>query len=665
MYLKRVKLTNFRHHKNTDLAFGDGIIAFIGPNGSGKSTIFEAISYALYGSQALRTKLKESVTFGSSFDNFSVELVFANQGQDYTVFRSYSDAFIKKRSLFLAKGTTDVTLYCEKLLSMDLEQFRSAFFTEQKKLEFLSGFKTRGERENFILEILGYKIVDDFLNFVREKRKETKIILQSIQENDADITESQINLLVRTLSDLRNREQHAIEKLEKIRSDVSETKNFFEALKEKKIRHDTLQAALSASLKAIAEIEQLMTVTQTDVSDDEISDIEAKLDSMRTKHQTELTLVQSDLKNLSEQIAIKISIIEEKMKDIQLFDSLLERINFDNIRCPTCGQPLNNPEQARSHLTAKRITLEKEVFNISSEIEALKKNKTSLMEKQSKIEQLEQEIRHLERTLEKKKNERLVFFEKKKRFEDLCTRKAKIEDQINNVRREIEELNFSNDMLKSVEVKLSSLIAQENQVLIELSSLKTEIKEKNERLELLEAELRRIKDLKQRKSSLAYDLEYREIADKVLTDFRLFISSKIRPHLSELASKYLAKLTNGKITAIQLEKNFEFSALSGDDQLTLLSGGEEDIVSIALRLSLSEMIVARNGATFELLILDEVFGHLDFERRVELLHLLKQLKEFFRQIFVISHIEYVQEFADSVFFFDYDKITGIVSVKEL
>ena len=54
MRLIELNLTNFRQHTDTRLAFCDGLTGIIGPNGAGKSTILEAISWALYGQNALR-----------------------------------------------------------------------------------------------------------------------------------------------------------------------------------------------------------------------------------------------------------------------------------------------------------------------------------------------------------------------------------------------------------------------------------------------------------------------------------------------------------------------------------------------------------------------------------------------------------------------------------
>ena len=47
----------------------------------------------------------------------------------------------------------------------------------------------------------------------------------------------------------------------------------------------------------------------------------------------------------------------------------------------------------------------------------------------------------------------------------------------------------------------------------------------------------------------------------------------------------------------------------------MISGGEEDVANMVLRLAISQMIADRAGQPLSILILDEVFGSLDIERR--------------------------------------------------
>jgi exonuclease SbcC len=82
------------------------------------------------------------------------------------------------------------------------------------------------------------------------------------------------------------------------------------------------------------------------------------------------------------------------------------------------------------------------------------------------------------------------------------------------------------------------------------------------------------------------------------------------------------------------------------------------VASLSARVALSKIIAAKGGgATLGFLILDEVFGSLDANRRNNVLLALERLKRFFGQIFIISHVAEVQESAlvDEVWMLDEDE----------
>ena len=52
--LNKVTIKNFRQHEELVVDFTDGVTVVRGENEAGKSTIFEAISYAMFGIKACR-----------------------------------------------------------------------------------------------------------------------------------------------------------------------------------------------------------------------------------------------------------------------------------------------------------------------------------------------------------------------------------------------------------------------------------------------------------------------------------------------------------------------------------------------------------------------------------------------------------------------------------
>jgi exonuclease SbcC len=94
----------------------------------------------------------------------------------------------------------------------------------------------------------------------------------------------------------------------------------------------------------------------------------------------------------------------------------------------------------------------------------------------------------------------------------------------------------------------------------------------------------------------------------------------------------------------------------------VISGGEEDLANLALRLAISQMIAERAGQPLSLLVLDEIFGSLDEERRGSVLALLRQLADRFPQVILITHIDSVREGFDRVIRVSYDVAQGVSRV---
>jgi len=136
------------------------------------------------------------------------------------------------------------------------------------------------------------------------------------------------------------------------------------------------------------------------------------------------------------------------------------------------------------------------------------------------------------------------------------------------------------------------------------------------------------------------------------------LNDQLRPELSELASTFLESLTDGRYASLELDENYGVQVLEDGLPKTVLSGGEEDICNLVLRLAISQMIAERAGQPFSLLILDEVFGSLDESRRENVLALLRRLHDRFEQVMVITHIEDVREGLDRVLSVSYDQESG-------
>ncbi len=151
---------------------------------------------------------------------------------------------------------------------------------------------------------------------------------------------------------------------------------------------------------------------------------------------------------------------------------------------------------------------------------------------------------------------------------------------------------------------------------------------------------------------------------EAFNELRGDLNDTMRPDLSDLGSRFLRDLSMGRYTEFELDEDYTPVIVEDGEPQRVLSGGEEDIVSLALRLAISQMIAERAGQPLSLLILDEVFGSLDEERRLAVLDLLRLVADRFPQVVLITHIEAVREGFDRVVRLEYDVERGVARVRE-
>ena len=150
-------------------------------------------------------------------------------------------------------------------------------------------------------------------------------------------------------------------------------------------------------------------------------------------------------------------------------------------------------------------------------------------------------------------------------------------------------------------------------------------------------------------------------ADLARTGFLGFVLDERRRVLGDLASEHLEILTAGRY---RFDDSGEFLVvdLTAADAIrspASLSGGETFLASLALALSLAE-IVAREGGRLDAFFLDEGFGSLDPEHLDLAMDGIERLITTGQQrlVVVVSHVPALRERIEDLVVLDRDPITG-------
>ncbi len=163
---------------------------------------------------------------------------------------------------------------------------------------------------------------------------------------------------------------------------------------------------------------------------------------------------------------------------------------------------------------------------------------------------------------------------------------------------------------------------------------------------------------------LKRDVRLHDELDRALGDVRADLNAQMRPELAELASAFLAELTDGRYQELELDEDYDLMVLEDGVAKRVISGGEEDIAHLVLRLAISQMVAERAGQPLSLLVLDEVFGSLDENRREHVISLLRHLGDRFPQVVLITHVEAIRAGVDRVLRVSFDPGRGAAVVSE-
>ena len=141
-------------------------------------------------------------------------------------------------------------------------------------------------------------------------------------------------------------------------------------------------------------------------------------------------------------------------------------------------------------------------------------------------------------------------------------------------------------------------------------------------------------------AELESEARHRARAADLLSEFRNTVVASVGPRLAIQAADLFGELTDHEYEKIEVDPETYQLQISDGGRLYGLdrfSGSEIDLANLALRVAISEHIHFQSGGSVGLLVLDEVFGPLDDDRKARMLLALERLRGRFRQVLVVTH----------------------------
>src|SRR5437867_822426 len=705
MELRRLRLLNFRQHADTELEFGPGITGIVGPNGSGKTTLLEALAWAIYGAQAVRGDKDSIRRLGAKGRApVEVELEFRLGAHEYRVTRGLSTAALHQDGQLVANSLKAVTDKLERTLGMTHDEFFNTYFTGQKELAVMAALG-KTERAAFLSRVLGYERLREAQERVREVRNGVAAEVRGLEAGLPDGA-----ALAAELAPVARLKQE-VAALEGLQRETA-TRRAEEAQLAELARNIRM---LERRLTELGDVPE--SLTRADAAARELHErleaVERAAEEERTvwvrdrqyaeTKRTELLKQYEEVKEQRDQIVklgpegtcptCKRPLGPEYAGVLALLDAQLEVITGDGKyfrqRLEQLAQApakLLDAEAERDRVLEDSRSASARAGELRAQVEERDRASAELAGARRRASDLERQltarpagydaarhdaVRAELAKLEPVALEAAALEERARRAERLVQEAEQAEHQLSIGERRVRELTeavraegFSNAEYRQAKDRYDRAVGALREAELAVVEARGELNRADD--DLVEAK-RREAERAQRERQIAV-LKARQRLhnelDRAFSDLRGELNARMRPEIAELASGFLADLTDGRYDELELTEDYTLTILEGGVPKPVISGGEEDIASLVLRLAISQMIAERAGQPLSLLVLDEVFGSLDEARRLHVVGLLRRLADRFPQVVLITHIEQVRAGLDRVIRVDFDPARGASVVRD-
>ncbi len=404
---------------------GESLFLITGPTGSGKTTIFDAISYALYGESSGNIRSGESLKSGysSGEEVTAIAFKFLLRGKEYSILRSPKQAVKKSRgegftiktgyaSLEMAGDKTPIVGYknvtdkIEEIIGLNARQFRQIMMIPQGSFQEMlnsnsgdreeilktlfdteifssiqRGLKERGNfleieikeslaRREAILQGVHAPNNEELLNLIGEKNPAMEEVLPLIEE-EISLSEKGLKFGEASAQELDKRRKKEISKRERAIQD-NERAERYETLKKRALELEQ-QSQYFAEMGE--EILKLKAAREVLPVEKEFRDVEKKVKEIITRletsertlkvHQEDHGKLESELSSLeSEEARENERELQEKIARMKRYAEKLTELRVKKNEEESLEEKCNASRDTLSKLESKQKKQEQEIANL-------------------------------------------------------------------------------------------------------------------------------------------------------------------------------------------------------------------------------------------------------------------------------------------------------------
>jgi len=537
--------------------------------------------------------------------------------------------------------------------SVRLNQQKQIKQAERQSLEeqLKAQEKERANLEFFDSEL---KKIETLLTPYEEIKKSLSVLdEQRIKDEHRKITQNQIKEIEISLSSDRERLEFLNKELEtkaEVEGNLRELKEKLVLLEKKLEEERNLYTDLESSLKSLKDEESRLRSQMEQIEKlgpDSICD--RCLRPMGSDYQKIRQHLTDELNQLSERVQALTQKKEKvKEKGTELKNKKMEW-ELSRERLQKSVEELSRWEGEKASL---ENSLREKQKNLSSLEEVLRT--TGEVEYDSAMHQkLKTEFENLEKLKQKSTElssevKRLSLV--KQRLEELLVKNQNLKLEGEKIDKTILNLGFSEEKYKTIENELDEKRKRVHVIELAIKDVSYQAEMLKKEIDRIEIEIRNAGELSQRIKGWEEEQRYLEKLDLLFSDFKVSLIGRIRPALERYTKELFLELCENRYENLELDEDYEIYIYDQGEKFPLsrYSGGENDLANLCLRIAISILISESSQADFSFIILDEIFGSQDTLRKENILSALAQLKNRFRQIFLITHIDDIKDSVENL-----------------
>ncbi|MDZ7318883.1 MAG: SMC family ATPase [candidate division KSB1 bacterium] len=591
-----------------------------------------------------KSSLKDEQTLKAQQKQLKLELSAAEQSKkELEAQLKQAQSRLQKLKIEFEKLSQLRDLYQQGVARIDKWRSRSQDF-EARKQKALSQIEAIQKAEQELARLK--PLLVDFNRIQREKdrldKESTKYSQLKAKEAEKQrlsqrITREQFQLtrLEEELKGLAGIDQRVLEQEQKIAGLESTLDALRERLTEIRSRRETVEQKGKEIREKKEQVEKLgrespcpiCTRPLQDHYDRVIEEFQAELNQLRQKF-LEYRATENQLKEESEKIAALIK------TEQQLRDGLLQ-----------AQQQFREREKQRLQSRERLEDSVRSLNQLNAEISAIGKVDYD--------EQNHQELKKKLKQLTELRDQLLKYEEQVKRLPDEQQELEQINATLKDIAGEIEleqqrlaELNYDEHQFQQAKQAVDEQQLERDHLKEKTHLAEQEIIKIQRDKDHLHDELQTVQKLKEEIELLQESIVYLKALDHHLGIFRQDLLGRIRPLIASRASELLQLTTQGRYSILELDEDYNIFLYDQAQRFPLVrfSGGEQDLANLCLRIAISQVVAERAGRSqINFIVLDEIFGSQDEQRKDLILNALQHLHSQFRQIFVITHVEGIKD----------------------